>query len=121
MSENPTKSRPDVDGSRPSWDLAKLVVSGALISFGLVGFFTGLLLVPVGVWLATTVRPANRSWPGLILGLGLGPVALLSDDLTKADPPSMAVPVFWVGLILSVTGAVGLIWQGTSGRSPAER
>lgn len=79
--------------------------SGALISFGIVGFLTGLVLVPFGVALAfVAARTRQAAWPLFLVGLGLGPTVLLSDDAVAAEPPAGAVPAFWVGLALLVAG-----------------
>jgi hypothetical protein len=83
------------------------LAAGALISFGLVGFLTGLVLVPFGIALAVSAtRAYPRGWSWLEVGAGLGPVALLGDDVTATQPPAGTVGGFWIGTGLL---AVGLI------------
>lgn len=83
----------------------KWLLAGALLSFGLVGYFTGLVLVPFGIALAVSAFGSHRpAWPWSIVGLGLGPVVLLSGDVASTDPPSGTVPVFWVSVALLIVG-----------------
>lgn len=55
-----------------------------------------------------SVATFDRVSPGpwAIVGLGLGPVVLLSGDVSSADPPSGSIPAFWAGLVLIVVGVV---------------
>lgn len=74
------------------------LAAGALISFGVVGFLTGLVLVPFGIALAASAtRACPRGWSWLVVGLGLGPTVLLGDDVTAAEPPAGTVVGFWIG------------------------
>lgn len=85
----------------------KWLLAGALVSFGVVGFLTGLILVPFGIALATAAAYTDRmEWPWCIVGLGLGPAVLLGDDAFAAERPSGTVSGFWVGIVLIVSGVV---------------
>ena len=91
------------------------LLSGMLMSFGVLGFLTGLVVLPFGVGVAVHAGRSHRSsWPWFMPGLGLGPVVLLSDDVVSEHSPAGAVPVFWVGVALVVLGgvlAVYVSWQ----------
>ena len=92
------------------------LLAGALLSFGLVGYLTGLVLVPLGIALATWAAArhgAGRPWS--LIGLGLGPVVLLSGDVTAAEPPTGAVPAFSVGVVLMATGVALVGYLGAVG------
>src|SRR3546814_2751331 len=75
--------------------MIKWVAAGALISIGVVGFLTGLVLLPFGIILAGSAAGGHeRSWPGFVIGLGIGPVALLADDMGDSVPASGVAPAF---------------------------
>jgi hypothetical protein len=94
-------------GSDMAVSTIKWIAAGALVSFGVVGFLTGLVLVPFGVALAySAARTGASAWPAFLVGLGLGPIILLAGDLAQEEPPTGAVPVFWAGVALLVVGAV---------------
>jgi hypothetical protein len=93
------RARPGL-GAHLGWLLA-----GALISSGVVGYLTGLLLVPFGLVLTVCCARWYRSaWPTFLVGLGLGPVTLLIDDLATSDQRWWSVALFSIGLILMALG-----------------
>lgn len=98
---------------------SKRVLAGALLSFGVVGFFTGLVLVPFGIALTISADHSHRSaWPCDFVGLGTGPIVLLSGDAFAADPPSASVPDFVAGVHLVVAGLA--LWSSIGRRHPED-
>jgi hypothetical protein len=88
------------------------MLSGALIGFGLVGFLTGLVLVPFGVTLAVLLG-VRRQWGSgaAWVGAALGPLVLLYGDLTVPTPPSGVAVGFSIGVGLAVLGSAMLAVQ----------
>ena len=109
---------------------------GALLGFGVVGFFTGLVLVPFGI--ALLVHLWNRRVPGwwlVLVGAGTGPVALFWGDVVGhpeapckvisggyACRASGAVPGFVAGSALIAAGVLlGLMTTYITRRSVPSR
>src|SRR3546814_3686809 len=87
--------------------MIKWVAAGALISIGVVGVLTGLVLLPFGIILAGSAAGGHElSWPVFVIGLVIGPVALLADDMGDSVPASGGDPAFWVGVAHIVLGTL---------------
>ena len=101
------------DVPSPLW-----LVCGALFGFGIVGFFTGLLLIPFGIALLRhLIRRRAAGWWLMVVGLGLGPIVLFWGDVVGHPDgdcivyargfecrASAAVPAFTVGVLLCAIG-----------------
>jgi len=98
----------------------KWLGAGALVSFGIVGFLTGLVLLPFGVALAfSAARTRPSAWPWFLVGLGIGPVALLGRDVAGADPATGAVAAYWLGAALVASGvALSVLTNRRPSRTP---
>lgn len=97
-------------------------VCGALLALGIVGFFTGLLLLPLAVGLL--VRLHRQRVPGrwlVLVGMGAGTLALSWSDVVGHPAtrcvmtdvhggfecrPAASVPIFFVGAVLGGAGMV---------------
>lgn len=90
------------------------LIAGMLISFGIVGLLTGLLLLPFGITLAIWAARRQRGdgWPAFVIGLGTGPVVLLGGDVVgQGEPPTAAVPAFWIGVACVLVGIACGAWS----------
>lgn len=113
------------------------MVCGALFGFGIVGFFTGLLLIPFGIaLLCYLIRRRIAGWWLMVLGAGLGPLVLFWGDVVGHPDgdcivhsrgfecrASAAVPGFTVGVLLVAIGlllgiATALLAKRRSDTSP---
>jgi hypothetical protein len=102
------------------------LLGGFLLGIGLVGYFTGLLLVPPAIaliaWLAHRRHPG--AW-GAITGFGGGIALLLADDLSAryncTGPQGFSSceglnegfieVAFWSGIALMTIGLIASGWQ----------
>jgi hypothetical protein len=92
-------ARPNSIETRWTADALRWTVAGALVGFGFVGFLTGLVLIPIGLFAATRLGSRRAKASGcLLVGIATGPIVLLFDDLPDA------APAFWSGVGLLIAG-----------------